>query len=128
MPAPELLPEVRNAYAENLADPSVASLEEIEHDLAIQAPRRREEKCLITDVIAELEDWVCFHPEEDSPDELTDPLTAGLPAPPPPPPHPAAPTEPYLPPKPIVRPPKIGRNAPCPCGSGKKYKKCCGKD
>ncbi len=23
--------------------------------------------------------------------------------------------------------PKVGRNAPCPCGSGKKYKKCCGK-
>ncbi len=22
---------------------------------------------------------------------------------------------------------KIGRNAPCPCGSGKKYKKCCGR-
>ena len=22
---------------------------------------------------------------------------------------------------------KIGRNAPCPCGSGKKYKQCCGK-
>jgi SEC-C motif domain protein len=22
--------------------------------------------------------------------------------------------------------PKIGRNAPCPCGSGKKHKKCCG--
>jgi preprotein translocase subunit SecA len=21
---------------------------------------------------------------------------------------------------------KIGRNEPCPCGSGKKYKKCCG--
>ena len=21
--------------------------------------------------------------------------------------------------------PKIGRNEPCPCGSGKKYKKCC---
>jgi uncharacterized protein YecA (UPF0149 family) len=21
---------------------------------------------------------------------------------------------------------KIGRNVPCPCGSGKKYKKCCG--
>jgi SEC-C motif-containing protein len=27
---------------------------------------------------------------------------------------------------PIVRGPKIGRNDPCPCGSGKKYKKCCG--
>jgi len=24
--------------------------------------------------------------------------------------------------------PKVGRNAPCPCGSGKKYKKCCGKN
>lgn len=23
---------------------------------------------------------------------------------------------------------KIGRNAPCPCGSGKKYKKCCGRN
>ena len=23
--------------------------------------------------------------------------------------------------------PKVGRNEPCPCGSGKKHKKCCGK-
>ena len=30
--------------------------------------------------------------------------------------------------KPMVRDtPKIGRNDPCPCGSKKKYKKCCGK-
>ena len=27
----------------------------------------------------------------------------------------------------IVHVEKIGRNDPCPCGSGKKYKKCCGK-
>ena len=26
----------------------------------------------------------------------------------------------------IVKEEKIGRNDPCPCGSGKKYKKCCG--
>lgn len=26
----------------------------------------------------------------------------------------------------IVKEKKIGRNDPCPCGSGKKYKKCCG--
>lgn len=32
-------------------------------------------------------------------------------------------------PKPIQREaPKVGRNDPCPCGSGKKFKKCCGKD
>lgn len=28
---------------------------------------------------------------------------------------------------PVRTEPKIGRNDPCPCGSGKKYKKCCGK-
>lgn len=36
-----------------------------------------------------------------------------------------------LPPKdnvvPFVKKEKIGRNSPCPCGSGKKYKKCCGQ-
>ncbi len=26
----------------------------------------------------------------------------------------------------LKRDPKVGRNSPCPCGSGKKYKKCCG--
>lgn len=26
----------------------------------------------------------------------------------------------------VVKDKKIGRNDPCPCGSGKKYKKCCG--
>jgi SWIM/SEC-C metal-binding protein len=29
--------------------------------------------------------------------------------------------------KTIVAEKKVGRNDPCPCGSGKKYKKCCGK-
>ncbi|MDD3313076.1 preprotein translocase subunit SecA [Pseudodesulfovibrio sp.] len=29
-------------------------------------------------------------------------------------------------PRQVVKEPKIGRNDPCPCGSGKKYKKCCG--
>ena len=28
--------------------------------------------------------------------------------------------------KPVVNDNKVGRNDPCPCGSGKKYKKCCG--
>jgi preprotein translocase subunit SecA len=28
--------------------------------------------------------------------------------------------------KPAVKKQKVGRNDPCPCGSGKKYKKCCG--
>ena len=30
--------------------------------------------------------------------------------------------------QPVVKGEKIGRNDPCPCGSGKKYKNCCGRD
>ncbi|QDU36012.1 hypothetical protein Mal4_02950 [Maioricimonas rarisocia] len=41
------------------------------------------------------------------------------------------PLEPPVPATPSVtvhnEAPKVGRNDPCPCGSGKKYKKCCGK-
>jgi SEC-C motif domain protein len=34
----------------------------------------------------------------------------------------------YVKPETFVREaPKVGRNDPCPCGSGKKHKKCCGK-
>ncbi len=42
----------------------------------------------------------------------------------------AAPAKPATmsPNRPIVKGPKVGRNDPCPCGSGKKYKKCCGRD
>ena len=36
--------------------------------------------------------------------------------------------QPQLQPQPFVREaPKVGRNAPCPCGSGKKFKNCCGR-
>lgn len=34
----------------------------------------------------------------------------------------------YMLSKTVVKEEKIGRNDPCPCGSGKKYKKCCGKN
>ncbi len=38
------------------------------------------------------------------------------------------PREAFTPPIPIVNhSPKVGRNDPCPCGSGKKFKKCCGR-
>lgn len=35
------------------------------------------------------------------------------------------PEESIAPLQPMIKPTKIGRNDPCPCGSGKKYKKCC---
>jgi len=37
-------------------------------------------------------------------------------------------TAPGARPRPVSRAERPGRNDPCPCGSGKKYKKCCGKD
>lgn len=36
--------------------------------------------------------------------------------------------EPFEEPPVVVNGGKIGRNAPCYCGSGKKYKRCCGKN
>ncbi len=44
--------------------------------------------------------------------------------------RPGAEEEPLPPPvEPIRATDKsVGRNDPCPCGSGKKYKKCCGKN
>jgi len=40
--------------------------------------------------------------------------------------HPAARSAPASPPGSTTRRVKVGRNDPCPCGSGKKFKKCCG--
>jgi preprotein translocase subunit SecA len=61
---------------------------------------------LLTDAVAALEWWACFQPEEASrPVE----------------PSPTTPVEPYR-----RANPKVGRNEPCPCGSGRKFKKCCG--
>jgi hypothetical protein len=118
LPAPELLGDVRQAYADGLVDTMVADIEGIERDLAEPKPWRRDRHHLITDAIAEMEWWSSFHPEGSRPKKLPMPDV-----PLPPPPVPAN----YVAPKPYVSEPKIGRNDPCPCGSGKKYKKCCGK-
>jgi hypothetical protein len=120
LPAPELLEEVRQAYADGLVDSTVADLEGIERDLVDQKPWRRERYRLITDAIHEMEQWSSFQPEDSRPKKLPE---AQVSLPPPTQPSPAK----YVAPQPFVRPPKIGRNDPCPCGSGKKYKKCCGK-
>ena len=59
-----------------------------------------------TDILAEIGRWACFHPDEDGDEDEEE---AGPPQ------------------QPFQREePKVGRNDPCPCGSGKKYKKCCG--
>ena len=68
----------------------------------------------IDDVVEAIRWWGCFERE---------PRTFRSPSPPATPPEPDRPS---LIPQPYRAPPKVGRNDPCPCGSGKKYKKCCG--
>ena len=61
----------------------------------------------VRSAIGEMDHWACFDPNENEDGDL-DYLDDDFQIP-------------------YVRPePKIGRNGPCPCGSGKKYKKCCG--
>jgi hypothetical protein len=117
MPAPELLEDVRRAYEDGLVDPGFASLEGIERDLRSRPEGHRERHYLIEDAINEMEWWAAFHPADSRPRPLPRLRTR------------TATSEPtsYVVPQPFVREPKIGRNDPCPCGSGKKYKKCCGK-
>ena len=123
LPAPELLEEVRQAYADGLVDTKVADLEDIERDVKAPEPWRRDRRYLITDAIAEMEWWASFHLEDSRPKKLPKSEVPVLPSPPP---VPDSDSE-YVAPQPFVREPKVGRNDPCPCGSGKKYKKCCGK-
>jgi hypothetical protein len=117
MPAAELLEDVRRAYEEGLVDPEFSSLEGIERDLLSRPQGRRERHNVITDAINEMSWWAAFNPEDTRPR----PLPKLMPK--------TAPEEPTIDvkPEPFVREPKIGRNELCPCGSGKKFKKCCGK-
>jgi hypothetical protein len=56
---------------------------------------------------------------------LPKPSETPIPATPPPPRPPAPPARPAPATLPIRAAVRIGRNDPCPCGSGRKYKRCC---
>lgn len=119
--------KIRRAYEAGFCDPKFEPFEDIERRLdaggADDNSHFTNRTMLIHDVVAETGWWACFDPEaaeEDDEGEWDeefheDPSDGRLyPSYPPPAP-------PY-----IRETPKIGRNEPCPCGSGKKFKKCCG--
>ncbi|MCX6880786.1 MAG: DUF1186 domain-containing protein [Verrucomicrobia bacterium] len=109
----KLLPQVRRAYAEDLCDPSYESLKNIENSARDGGDLNWNANCrLIEDAISEMRDWHCFAP----PRQRTSPHFV-------PPPMPRYPLTPIR-----VTVPVTGRNEPCPCGSGKKFKKCCGNE
>jgi hypothetical protein len=76
----------------------------------------------VRDAEAEMGWWACFHEERQKASEPLYPLSSPRSD------RAGAWGGGELPPvETVVRgAPKVGRNDPCPCGSGKKYKKCCG--
>jgi len=112
-----LMPSLEAAYAADLIDPFYYSRENLLRDSHLTqeqalAKAFEHRTPLIEDTAKELSWWACFQPPRPKP----------------------APAR-RIPPSPrahtmskqgtLTRGPKIGRNDPCPCGSGKKYKKCC---
>jgi hypothetical protein len=117
----ELLPKIQQAFADDLIDEGFIDLPWIERTLnagqaetlaQLRADRHYQG---VEDTIQEMEWWACFQPPR--------------PKPPPPPPRRASSTPSGVTPRPAPPPKKkkVGRNDPCPCGSGRKYKHCCGK-
>jgi hypothetical protein len=128
---PEHLEEIRRAYAEDLTDETVDLLPDVEYEIALppgtSTRTRWEHYALLDDAIGEMQWWHCFQPDPPKKPRKRDRAFLGrgsatLDSPALPSPDPSEPRIPAF-----RAAPKIGRNDLCPCGSGKKYKKCCGK-
>ena len=119
----ELIDDIEQAYKEDLVDPGYVGLDHVKRDLAMGKDRALAKLAdnpnhrLIEDTVSEMEWWACFQVDGRSRTKSAHQTSAkaGL-------------THlPALSPPQIKREvPKVGRNEPCPCGSGRKYKKCCG--
>jgi hypothetical protein len=115
----ELFPRIRQAYRDGFIDPidiEETELDEIEASPGATLERTRDRHTPIFDV-AEATGWWAEFSEHARPrdvggsaDSIDNPWSG----------------ESFHGIEPFRAPPKVGRNEPCPCGSGKKYKKCCG--
>jgi hypothetical protein len=125
----EVYDKIKKAYAEGLVHTGVVSLDDVDRDLALGKEaalarlRGDEHLHLVENVIEEMEWWACY----EEPDRRAKRSEKNFPA------FSALFEKGSFDPrigekstasiKPTI---KVGRNDPCPCGSGKKYKKCCG--
>lgn len=111
-----LIPDIQTAYDSGKCDTFFTTEESVVHYAGHGGhPRwRRHAGDLIMDTIALTESWACFRPQPSAP---LKPRNANIKVP-----------QFYATPVSLTKKsaPKIGRNDPCPCASGKKYKKCCG--
>ena len=107
----DVFPELRRAYEDGLIDGraiALRELDDVEFGTRGDEIDQLRERCPPILDVAEATAWWSEHGDDD---EGFDPDGDG---------ESLAVSEPYR------APPKVGRNEPCPCGSGKKYKKCCG--
>jgi len=114
--AVEHLSAIRGYFAEELLDESFADLASVERDIAdpvaVCLERLRvQRKGYVADPVKEMALWAAFteEPRRGRDDDVDDVMPW------------APPAHTY-----VRDGPKVGRNDPCPCGSGKKYKKCHG--
>lgn len=114
----EVAADLHQAYDEGLINPGFIAREEITEAVAkgpeAALKRAKLRYTMITDVIEEMEWWSCFNEDDEGFEDDEDSFG------------------PLLEDREMEKPyhryqPKVGRNEPCPCGSGKKFKKCCGR-
>ncbi|MEZ5943340.1 MAG: DUF1186 domain-containing protein [Planctomycetaceae bacterium] len=127
----EVMKEIRKAYELRIVDEGFIDRDQFQEstDKGEAHFKWELEQCPPTgfeDTVDHLKDWYCFKHENTNRSDSyeKDFLDTG----PPSPEFNAASWENAYVSEPIYNEsPKVGRNEPCPCGSGKKYKKCCGK-
>ena len=121
--ARELENDVRRAYQDELVDSGYVSWTEVVADMRSgQSSCVRLEKSHppIVDTGEEIAAWLDLELAEEGAEEDSLYNYDGLA------PDPDDPDAGFIPAPYQREQPKVGRNQPCPCGSGKKYKKCCG--
>lgn len=115
----EVFPELRRAYDEGLIDPQVvgrSELDEVERSPRGALIEQMKVRQAPIDDVAKATSWWARFGKSASVRRADEPATSAAAAD-----FDRRPVETYR------APVKTGRNEPCPCGSGKKYKKCCGR-
>ncbi|TWT67573.1 DUF1186 domain-containing protein [Allorhodopirellula solitaria] len=125
--AKSALPLIETAFNSGLVDPQMATLESVKRDIARgdeAFQQTMNELHRPTDVIAYLSKWAAFQDHEDRDQHSSESESFG-------------PQDSHIDSAGFLSEnettirsagTKVGRNEKCPCGSGKKHKKCCGRN
>jgi hypothetical protein len=117
----EVYTDIQHLYEDHVIEAMVIGMDSIEKTLkktkedVLRSNQRSSRFQFVTDIIEELQGWACFRQDEYKTSANSFAMKENSSA--------------YVEPKRnlAVKVDKIGRNNPCVCGSGQKYKKCCGK-